>query len=306
MPLKIITADERLARPAKINIAVFGPSGVGKTTLARTLDPATTLFLDGEAGTLALGDWRGSVVPMREAAAGMGVHPWEMARAIACLLAGADPADTTGPYSTAAHAAYTAQLGAPDDLFRGVETIFVDSITVASRWAFAWAQLQPGAFNKEGKPDQRAAYGLLGQEMVKWLTMLQHSDRSVIVVGILDEKKDDFGRITFEPQIEGSSTGRALPGIFDTVLTLSRFKPVEGGGVEHDMAGGSHRAVVCGPNPWGLPGKDRSGRLAMLEQPHLGGLIAKMRNGPRQDAAIGSAIGAPSGMGVVPATGEAA
>lgn len=303
MPLKIITADERLARPAKTNIAVFGPSGVGKTTLARTLDPATTLFLDGEAGTLALGEWRGSVVPMREAAAGVGAHPWEMARAIACLLAGPDPADVAGPYSVTAHGAYAAQLGTAEDLFRGVETVFVDSITVASRWAFAWAQMQPAAISeKTGKPDTRGAYGLLGQEMVKWLTMLQHSDRSVIVVGILDEKKDDLGRITFEPQIEGSSTARALPGIFDTVLTLSRFRPVDGGNVEHDMMGGPNRALVCGPNPWGLPGKDRSGRLEMLEPPHLGGLIAKMRNAPRQDARIGSAIGAPNAGAV----GEAA
>jgi len=291
MTLKIITADERLARPPKKNFAIFGPSGVGKTTLARTLDADTTLFLDGEAGTLALGDWRGRVVPMREAAGSLGTHPWEVARAIACLLAGPDPSDVSGPYSAAAHAQYVQVLGNPDELFAGIQTVFVDSITVASRWAFAWAQMQPAAFSeKTGKPDTRGAYGLLGQEMVKWLTTLQHSAKSVIVVGILDEKKDEFGRISFEPQIEGSSTARALPGIFDTVLTLTRFNTPEGGGPEHNINGGTFRAMVCGPNPWGLPGKDRSGKLDVLEPPDLGKLIAKMDAVPRKDAQLGSAI----------------
>lgn len=40
--IRIIKADDRLKAVPKINIAIFGPSGVGKTTLARTLDPRTT------------------------------------------------------------------------------------------------------------------------------------------------------------------------------------------------------------------------------------------------------------------------
>lgn len=294
MPIKITTADERLARRPRANFAVFGPSGVGKTTLARTLDPKTTLFLDGEAGTLALGDWPGRTLEMRAAAAAIGAHPWEMARAIACLLAGPDPADVDGPYSAAQHAAYKSALGDPAELFAGVETIFMDSITVASRWAFGWAQKQPDAFSeKTGKPDTRGAYGLLGREMQRWLTTLQHSAYSIIVVGILDEQKDDLGRITFAPQMEGSSTARALPGIFDTVLTLTRFDTSDAG-VTHNMAGGTTRALVCDANPWGLPGKNRSGNVQMIEPPNLGALIEKMRSAPRHDAVLTSAMPTPA------------
>lgn len=294
-PLKIITADERLAAPPRANFAIFGPSGAGKTTLARTLDPATTLFLDGEAGTLALGDWRGAVVPLRAAAQQAGVHAWVMARAIASLLAGPDPMDPEGPYGQRAYDGYVAALGKPEDLFAGQETVFFDSITVASRWAFAWAQMQPEAISeKTGKPDTRGAYGLLGKEMIRWLTILQHAPVSVIVVGILDEVKDDLGRLSYAPQIEGSAAGRALPGIFDTIVTLSRFNVLEGGGMEHAMASGKHRALVCDANPWGLPGKNRSGNLDVLEPPNLGDLIKKMRAAPRHDARLTSATPAPN------------
>src|SRR3546814_2728418 len=83
MALRIITAEERLSRKPKINVALFGPSGAGKTFQAQTLDPETTLFMDLEAGTLSLQNWRGDVIDVRKEAAALGVHPWEFARAMA-------------------------------------------------------------------------------------------------------------------------------------------------------------------------------------------------------------------------------
>src|SRR3546814_20337755 len=93
MALRIITAEERLSRKPKINVALFGPSGVGKTFQAQTLDPETTLFMDLEAGTLSLQNWRGDVIDVHKEAAALGVHPWEFARALACLLCGPDQID---------------------------------------------------------------------------------------------------------------------------------------------------------------------------------------------------------------------
>ena len=38
------------------------------------------------------------------------------------------------------------------------------------------------------------------------------------------------------------------------------------------------RAFVCQTlNPWGYPAKDRSGRLDLVEEPHLGRLMEKIR-----------------------------
>ena len=75
----------------------------------------------------------------------------------------------------------------------------------------------------------------------------------------------------FVPQIEGKQTVGALIGIVDEVVTLAEIKAQEA-----DGSGSTYRAFVTHTiNPYGFPAKDRSGRLDLLEPPHLGALIAK-------------------------------
>ena len=103
------------------------------------------------------------------------------------------------------------------------------------------------------------------------LTHLQHArGKHVWFVGILDEKLDDFNHKVFQPQIDGSKTGLELPGIVDQVITMADIA---------DANGQPQRTFVCQTlNPWGYPAKDRSGRLAMVEEPHLGRLMAKIQS----------------------------
>jgi hypothetical protein len=155
--------------------------------------------------------------------------------------------------------------------------VFVDSITVAGRLCLQWCKGQPQAFSeKTGKPDSRGAYGLMGQEMIGWLTHLQHTRRkNVWFVGILNEALDDFNRRVFSLQVDGSKTGLELPGIVDEVVTLTELKSDDGS---------SYRAFVCHTlNNWGYPAKDRSGRLDAIEEPDLGRLMEKIA-GPAKPA----------------------
>ncbi|WP_424931919.1 ATP-binding protein [Amaricoccus macauensis] len=260
--LPIITADQRLAEVRGVKAAIFGASGAGKTTLLRTLKAGTTLFFDLEAGDLAIEGLAIDTIRPRT---------WRECRDFAVFIGGPNPAlKQDQPYSAGHYADVCAKYGDPSAL-EEYNTIFIDSITVAGRLCFQWCKGRPEANSeKTGKPDIRGAYGLHGREMIAWLTHLQHTRaKNVIFVGILDEKRDDFNRKVFVPQIDGSKTGLELPGIVDQVITLASLP---------DKDGVPQRVFVCQTqNSWGYPAKDRSGRLALLESPHLGQLIDKVR-----------------------------
>lgn len=258
--LKIISADERMAQDKGVKALVVGPAGVGKTSLLRTLDPVSTLFIDLEAGDLAVQDVHIDTLRPRT---------WEECRDLACYLGGPNPAlPPTSCYSQAHYDSVLESMGTADALAK-YETYFVDSITVAGRLCFRWCEQQPESFNDRGKKDVRGTYGLMGREMIGWLTHLQHTrGKNVIFVGILENLKDEFNVTSWELQIEGSKTGKELPGIVDQIVTLQFVDFGDGVPV---------RAMVCiAPNPYGFPAKDRSGRLEQIEEPHLGKWLAKL------------------------------
>ena len=260
MNLPIVTADQRMAERKGVKLLMLGKSGIGKTSRLKDLDPPTTLFLDIEAGDLAVADWPGDSI--RPAS-------WPDSRDLFVFLAGPDKSlPPEAAFSQAHYNHVVEKFGDPAQLER-YQTLFVDSVTQLSRQCFGWCKTQPGATSdRSGKPDLRAAYGLLAQEMIAALTHLQHArGKNVVFVAILDERLDDYNRKVFVSQIEGSKTGLELPGIVDEVVTLAELKAEDGG---------SYRAFVTHTvNPYGFPAKDRSGRLDLLEPPDLGALIAK-------------------------------
>jgi len=265
--MKIITADERLAEKTGAKILIIGQSGVGKTSLLRTMPPQMlekTLFVDIEAGGIAVSDLKvASVRPRR----------WEECRDFGCALGGFNAAlPATAAYSEA-HFNEVMKNPAFAQL-TSYQNLFVDSLTAVSRLSFAWAEQQPEAFTDRGRKDLRAIYGLHARTMLGWLNQLQHArERNVIFVAVLEKNVDDLNIASWQPQIEGGKTGRELPAIVDEIITMQWIdfgdrKPV--------------RAFVCtNPNPWGYPAKDRSGRLEQLEPPNLGALIEKL-TGPGQ------------------------
>ena len=257
---KIKTAEERMNEKKPIKGAIFGPHGIGKTSLLWTCDQNTTLFLNLEGGDLAVQD-----CPVDS----IDIQSWEDAINMACLVTGPDPSKHPHqPYSQAHYDYVFSQID--PGFLQKYSTIFWDSISVASRLCWQWACGQPEAFSKQENFDPRGAYGLVGRELVRWLTHIQHTpNKNVWVVGGLDEKEDDFGRRKWDPQIEGSKAGLELPGIFDEVISMVMMQGENGGE--------PYRAFVCQKlNPWNYPAKDRSGRLQMVEEPHLGRLMDKI------------------------------
>lgn len=274
MSLRIITADQRLAEVHAPKILIAGPAGIGKTSLLRTLpDPTRALFIDIEAGDLAVQD-----VPCDT----LRPTTWPDMRNLACFLGGPDVSLPPGtPYSQEHYEAMVAEYGGKDGIdLAKYDLLFVDSLTVALRLALRWAQQQPEAFSdKTGKPDPRGAYGLLGREALQWLTRLQHTrGKAVVFVAILENVKDEFGRASWELQMDGAKAGRELPGIVDQVIAMGMV-PHPAGADKPEDAPALVRAFLCTPEADDFVGfmpKDRSGRLDAYELPHLGDLLAKL------------------------------
>ena len=232
MAFPIITADQRLAENRRSSGVILGPAGVGKTTLLKTTEALSALFVDMEDGDLAVRDWPCDTLRPRT---------WPECRDLACFIGGPNPAlRDDQSYSQAHYDRVCDQYGDPA-LLGKYSLIFVDSITVAGRLCLQWSKGQPQAYSeKTGKPDNRGAYGLHGSELIAWLTQWQHiRSKDVWLVGILDQ-----------------------------VISMVVLKADDGT---------PYRAFVCQHlNPWGYPAKDRSGRLDVVEEPHLGRLISKI------------------------------
>jgi hypothetical protein len=268
--VRLLTANDRLAEPYGVKAAIFGPSGVGKTSLMKTLDEVNLsrwVFLDIEGGGLAIAGLK---------IASLQLSTWQDCQNVAAVAGGPNPAlSPSAPYSEAHHKSV-----ASDPVLSAVaryDGLFVDSITAAGRLCFTHHEQLPEAYTDRGRKDLRAVYGAHGRAMLAWLNQLQRArSKTVIFVGILERVVEDNGLVSWQPQLEGLKTGREMPGIIDLLATYQWIDFGDGVPV---------RTIVCtSPNRWNFPAKDRSGKLEQLEPPHLQKLLDKLLTPARAPA----------------------
>jgi AAA domain len=112
-----------------------------------------------------------------------------------------------------------------------------------------------------------------------WLHQLQHvREKHVVFVGVLERLTDDFNRqLGFQVQMEGAKVPREIGAIVDEFIVMDW--------IQFDGRDEPQRAFICtSPNRWGFPAKDRSGRLAQVEEPHLGKLLTKIVGQRKSDS----------------------
>ena len=175
MAFRIISADERLsAAENKTSFAIFGPPGIGKTTLLKSL----------------ASDRHRLPRPRSRHEVGAGLagrqHPGPQLHRVPrsrVLIGGVGSRRSTeAPGTAQRYHAHSAEP-APRQRHRGVprqrgRSSSSNSITDLTRQAMAYASQQPEAFSeRSGKPDVRGAYGLLGREVIQALKHLQHAPR---------------------------------------------------------------------------------------------------------------------------------
>jgi AAA domain len=285
MTFRLITASERLAQEtAKTTALVCGPAKIGKTSLARDFDPATTLFIDFEAGTESIQDW------LPQAHHTDTIRTWEDAVDLVCLIGGVDPASLPGDMFSAGH--YDVVCARyPTFPMDQINLIFCDSVTELAKRCSVWAQQQPEAFawnprkgvKGEWVPDIRGMYGLIGRSMPRLLKHLQYApSRTVVYVAGLECYVDDTTkREIWRIQMEGQATSTALSYIVSNIISYDLFDWSDAvGSWLHNPIKGSTRGFVCQrQNPFNLPAGNRAPRnrpLEMMEEPNLRKLIEKI------------------------------
>jgi AAA domain len=177
--VKLISAEERLTEVRGVSLLIAGPTGVGKTSLLKTLSPETlssTLFVDIEAGDLPVAHLPIASVRPRTAQECMD---------LACAIGGPDPAL---PASSAYSQAHYASVSADPELMKlaHYKFIFVDSLTAVGRLFFRHSEQLPEAFTDRGKKDLRGVYGIFARNAVAWLNQWQQArGRTVVFVAKL-------------------------------------------------------------------------------------------------------------------------
>lgn len=227
-------ADSRLCK-----IVVVGPTGAGKTSLAKTLPPDKTLIISNERGLLPL--------------AGHDFTVWTI--------------DSWDDLQTAYQ-----ELLKPE-IREKFKVVFVDSLTEMNELCkdHIIKKERPGKKIEIGKVYDDLLtmqdYQLLDTKMRRMIRSFRDLDMHVVFTCLEDERKDEqTGFITFVPALNGKLAFQ-LGAYFDEIFRLITQEVEKGKPHARYLNTGKTDKNTC---------KDRSGALEFMEEPDLSAIFGKI------------------------------
>lgn len=227
---------------AGVKILNHAPPGYGKTALVATLPKP--LLLSAEAGTLSL-------------------SPKNIARMYGADTPGIEYEIPMLLITSLKDLEDAHKFILNDPHARGFESIALDSFSEIAEICLAAA--------KKAAKDPRQAYGEMNERMMEIARLFRDLPGKHVYFSAKQEKQKDesTGRMLYAASMPGKQLTANIPHLFDEVFALSISDP--------DPQGNTFRYLRTKPNIQ-FSAKDRSGALDEFETPHLGQIIAKIKN----------------------------
>lgn len=245
-----------------VKMCIFGPTGMGKTSLLWSLPEDQTLFLDLEAGGSSVKGWNGYAVDYKDC------NTWGKASDILKSFILHDMENRTHDFEKLCN-----KIGMDPDFYEKVEYIFIDSISALSQFCHEH-------YRKKYPQDSQNwdMYAKIAEDMIRVLKGVhEYCQKTVIYTCLTEEKRDKYNLKSIKPVMAGQSTFSHFPKYIHCFLKL------EYEGREKESTSPLKRRFLCMSNEETQHfSKDRSGTLDMYEEPNILNIIQKIKEGERK------------------------